>query len=400
MKILFLSSSEYGDLTSGQGTVVTNTLRCLALMQDINSTLGVFRPLRLFKANFLPDDPSHPLPPINTLFYLMGTPYNKLKMLRGMMKISSNDEMDFLQLVSKESKNYDITIWFGSAYDPVSLRLPSYCNCPILFHMNDSPFLYEKRQITKRLKILRTWVAEQHERRILASGYARVIYVSREDYEIGIKLSTLQNSTKIICFPTGVDTKIFCPRSFFKSNPEKIVLLFTGVMFYQPNVDAALYFIKQIMPEIHHHVELRIVGRDPTTAIIEAAKTDDRIIVTGTVRDMVAEYQAGDIFVAPMISAAGIKIKILQALSCGLPVVATPMCVKAFPETPDGILTGETTDQIINLIERLIINEAERKQLGHRGRMFMEKNWSWEQRTEKLVKICSAVKDCNTGAAL
>ena len=394
MKILLISSSEYGDLTSGQGTVVTNTLRCLASMQDINSTLGVFRPLHLFKANFLPDDPSNPLPPINTLFYFMGTPYNKLKMLRGMMKISSHDEIQFLQTVSKESKNYDVALWFGHPYDPVSLMLPSYCNCPILFHINDSLFLYQKREITKRLKILRTWVAEQHEKRILASGYARVIYVSQEDYEIGIQLSKVQNSTKVICLPTGVDIKFFCPRSSPKSNPGKIVLLFSGTMFYQPNVDAALYFIKKIMPKIYHHVELRIVGRDPTAAITEAAKADDRIVVTGTVRDMAAEYQAADIFVAPMISAAGIKIKILQAMSCGLPVIATPMCVKAFPETPEGILTGDNVDQIVNMIERLISNETERKKLGSKGRMFIEKNWSWEQRTEALVRICHDVIDC------
>ncbi len=400
MKILFLSSSEYGDITSGPGVIVTNTLRCLASMQDINSSLGVFRPLPLFKADVLSNDPLYQLPPINRVFHFKGKPYNKLKMLRGMVKISSNDEINFLQSVSIESRNYDVAIWFGSAYDPVSLKLPYYCKCPLLFHLNDSLLLYQKRQITKRLKIVRTWLAEQQERRILASGYARVIYVSQEDYAIGIKLSKVGNSVKVICLPTGVDTKIFRPRPFPKSNSGKIVLLFTGTMFYQPNVDAALYFIKKIMPKIHHPVELRIAGRDPTAAIIEAVKADDRIIVTGTVRDMVREYQAADIFVAPMISAAGIKIKILQAMSCGLPVIATTMCVKAFPETPDGILAGDTVDQIVNIIERLISNEAERQELGCRGRMFIEKEWSWEHRTEKLVKICSDAIECKSEAEL
>ena len=48
VKILLLSSNEYGDRTSGQGVILTNTLRCLASMQDINSALGVFRPLQHF----------------------------------------------------------------------------------------------------------------------------------------------------------------------------------------------------------------------------------------------------------------------------------------------------------------------------------------------------------------
>lgn len=394
VKILLLSSSEYGNITSGPGVVVTNTLRYLASMQNIISALGVFRPSELFRADILPDDPSHPLPPINTVFHFMGTPYNKFKMLRGMVKISSNDEIQFLQLVSNETKNYDVALWFGSPYDPVSLKLPHYCNCPILFHINDSLFLYEKRQITKRLKNLRIWVAQQHERRILASGYAKVIYVSKEDYEVGIQLSKLQNAAKAVCLPLGVDIKTFCPSLLSKRNPDKITLLFSGTMFYQPNIDAALYLIKEIMPKIHSNVALRIAGRDPTTAIIEAAKADNRIVVTGTVHDMVAEYQAADIFVAPMISGSGIQIKILQAMSCGLPVITTSMCVKAFPETPEGILTGNNVDQIVDMIMRLISDETERRELGHKGRMFIEKKWSWEQRTDKLVRICHDVIAC------
>jgi len=394
LKILFLCSSEYGDITSGQGVIITNTLRCLASMQGINSAMGVFRPLLLFKANVLPDDPLHPLPPINTLFHIMGTPYNKLKMLRGMVKLSSNDEMQYLQSVSKVSNTYDIALWFGSACDPVSLKLPSYCNCPLLFHINDSLFLYQQRQLTKRLRNLRIWVAERHERRVLASGYARVIYVSQEDYKAGIQLSARQHSAKIICLPNGVDIELFCPCPLLKSGPGKIVLLFAGTMFYEPNVDAALYLIKEIMPKIQSQVELRIVGRDPTPAIIDAAKDDDRIVVTGTVCNMVPEYQAADIFIAPMISGSGIQNKILQALACGLPVIATPMCVEAYTEKPAGILVGDNTDQIVNMIERLMGNETERRELGHQGRMSIENKWSWEQRTEKLLKICRDVIDC------
>ncbi|MEK7211201.1 MAG: glycosyltransferase family 4 protein, partial [Patescibacteria group bacterium] len=184
------------------------------------------------------------------------------------------------------------------------------------------------------------------------------------------------------------------------SNSAKITLLFSGVMFYQPNIDAALYLIREIMPKIRHKIELRIVGREPAAAVIEAAKADDRIIVTGTVQDMVAEYQAADVFIAPMISGAGIQNKILQALSCGLPVVATSMCVDAFPETPDGVLSGDTADQIANLVEKLIENQTDRKQLGGRGRMFIEKNWSWENRTERLAKMCSDVIDCENQVIL
>jgi glycosyltransferase involved in cell wall biosynthesis len=146
------------------------------------------------------------------------------------------------------------------------------------------------------------------------------------------------------------------------------------------------------MPDLHcNNIELRIVGRDPAIRIIEAAKSDARIVVTGTVRDIIEEYQAADIFIAPMISGSGMKIKILEAMSCGLPIVATPQCVNAFPEIPEGVLVGDTADQIVSIIKRLVSDEADRKQLGCKSRMFIEKNWSWEQRTEKLVTMCRDV---------
>ena len=76
------------------------------------------------------------------------------------------------------------------------------------------------------------------------------------------------------------------------------------------------------------------------------------------------------------------------------------MCVDAFPETPDGVLSGDTADQIANLVEKLIENQTDRKQLGGRGRMFIEKNWSWEHRTERLAKMCSDVIDCENQVIL
>jgi len=147
------------------------------------------------------------------------------------------------------------------------------------------------------------------------------------------------------------------------------------------------------MPNVHGDIELRIVGRAPTGEILEAAKADARIVVTGTVQDMTVEHQAADIFIAPMISGSGIKNKILQAMACGLPVITTPACVRAFPETPAGVLVGDNAEQMVTIIERLIGSEVERSQLGRDGRAFIEKNWSWEQRTEKLVKICADVKE-------
>lgn len=388
MKILILTSYNIGDMTSGQGLILTHFVSTLQGVADIEICLGRFRCL---PPALNSSSPGKYDACMNELFNVEGKPISKITMLRciaGFINVKS--EKEFLHKVQQKSSEFDLAIWFGSAYDPVSVKLPLYCKCPIVFHLNDSISLYQQRLKSKRFVKLRVLTAEHHEKRILSAGYAKIIYVAREDYQVGLKLCRREGNDSLAFLPNGVDDKFFCP-STNKITKNKVKLLFAGVMCYQPNIDAAMYLIQKIMPNIEEDIEMRIAGRDPALEISNAAQKDSRIVVTGTVDDMAIEYQEADIFIAPMISGAGIQNKILQALACGLPVITTSICADAFEEIPAGCLVANSIGEMIESIKSLLHDKKTRYELGQMGKKFIEKNWSWQHRTGTLLNLMSEV---------
>lgn len=128
---------------------------------------------------------------------------------------------------------------------------------------------------------------------------------------------------KVIALPNGIDTNYFNP-TLFELPIETGCIVFTGEMNYQPNIDAVLWFAKQVLPRIQAHQQVRfcIVGRNPAPEVL--ALQSDRIEVTGRVDDVRPYLAKAQIVVAPMQLARGVKNKVLEAMAMAKPLVATP----------------------------------------------------------------------------
>ncbi|MGB2894557.1 MAG: glycosyltransferase, partial [Anaerolineales bacterium] len=123
--------------------------------------------------------------------------------------------------------------------------------------------------------------------------------------------------------PNGVDIEYFSPRP--SSNEKASSLLFTGTMSWEPNVDAVKYFVGEILPLIQKEnpgVSFQIVGRDPTPEVLELEKYPG-VSVTGFVEDIRPYLTSCNVYVVPIRCGAGTRLKILEALAMGKPVVST-----------------------------------------------------------------------------
>ncbi|KJR40985.1 glycosyl transferase family protein [Candidatus Magnetoovum chiemensis] len=101
-------------------------------------------------------------------------------------------------------------------------------------------------------------------------------------------------------------------------------IMFIGGFQHPPNEDAMLYFIAEIFPLIKEklkHVKLYIVGSNPTKKLLSLNDTD--IVVTGYVDDVTSYFQNVRVFVCPLRYGAGMKGKVGQSMSFGVPVVTT-----------------------------------------------------------------------------
>jgi glycosyltransferase involved in cell wall biosynthesis len=151
-------------------------------------------------------------------------------------------------------------------------------------------------------------------------------------------------------------------------------------MSYHANVAMALRLVEEIMPLVwacNPHVKVMIAGKDPPKRIQELGR-DPRVTVTGTVRDLRPYLQHATIAAAPVEYGAGIQNKVLEAMACGTPVVATPQAVSAIDLTPgEDALIAADPQSFADSILRLLENKDDQRKLGENGRKYVEMNHRW-----------------------
>jgi len=194
-----------------------------------------------------------------------------------------------------------------------------------------------------------------------------------------------KNKEEIHVIPNGVD------HSFFKPlNREKTVdVVFTGNMAYPPNVDAAEYLVKQIMPIVWKK-------RPSTTVLLAGASPVKRVLtlqsklvnVSGWMDDIRDSYSSALVFIAPMRIGTGLQNKLLEAMSMKLPSITTPLANDAL-QAKDGkeILIGADANELATHIIELLNNKKLYDTIAQSGYNFVHNNHSWEKATEKLNEI-------------
>lgn len=115
-------------------------------------------------------------------------------------------------------------------------------------------------------------------------------------------------------------------------------LLFVGRMSAYTNRDAAEYLAREIWPEIarvYPEARLDVAGSGPPAAVTELAASDPRVKSWGFVPDLAAILMPGSIFVCPVRDGGGTKLKILDAMNRGLPIVAHPIALEGIKVVKD-----------------------------------------------------------------
>ena len=206
---------------------------------------------------------------------------------------------------------------------------------------------------------------------------------SQEDQAFLIKNHQVSN---IELLPNGVDTQQFKPGKHDYSHNE--TLLFTGNMDYDPNVDAVIYFVDEILPTIvkaFPNVKFVIAGQRPIEKV-KALDNGKNVFVTGFIPDLSDTYNSASVVVAPLRFGAGTQNKVLEAMSMGIPVVCSNIGFKGL-----GIKDGEGAfmrlgaNEFADQVIKLLSDEELRKATGKKGIEVIEKSFTWETISEKLA---------------
>jgi len=218
--------------------------------------------------------------------------------------------------------------------------------------------------------------------------FQETILVSPKDREWLIK-NNINKELKISVIPYGVDPNYFSPMDVKEDYPS---IIFRGIMNFQPNVDAAVYFAKHIFPLVVkeiHNVKYYIVGKNPTGEIKKLGKINQLIIIDDSSEDLRPFMAKSTVNICPMLSGSGLKIKILEAMAMAKPTVATSIAIEGIPDVIDGenILIADTPEEFAEKVILLIKDESLRKKIGENAREFVMKNYTWQKSAEKFENI-------------
>lgn len=178
------------------------------------------------------------------------------------------------------------------------------------------------------------------------------------------------------------------PASLEKNGP---LILFTGQMDYQPNVQAVQSFGNEVMPEIlsrFPEARFAIVGRSPTEKVKQLDQQNGTIVV-GAVDDIRSWIMAADIVVAPLRIARGIQNKVLEAMAMAKPVVASGCAAEGIEAiSGEHFLIARSAGEEGRLVCELLEDPERAGRLGEQARILIHSHYSWQTQLADLPALC------------
>jgi glycosyltransferase involved in cell wall biosynthesis len=173
-------------------------------------------------------------------------------------------------------------------------------------------------------------------------------------------------------------------------------ILFVGNFAYEPNIDAALYFSRDIFPLIVRHVpnvKLFLVGNAPPPEIY-SLMSNKQIEVTGGVASVIPFYKRADVVVCPLRIGGGVKVKVLEALGFGKAIVSTSIGAQGLDLSSHTavVVSDEVTDFAEKVI-RLLVHEESRRIQEQEAATYARTLPSWDQVSEGFVRLYQEMAD-------
>lgn len=185
---------------------------------------------------------------------------------------------------------------------------------------------------------------------------------------------------------------LICPNGWDPSPPlpmgNEPIVAFIGLMGWAPNADAAAWLVDQVWPHVRTQTpgaRLVLVGRDPTPGVQALAAQD--ITVTGTVPDVLPYLADARVAVAPLRAGGGSRLKILEALNAGRPVVATAIGAEGLEHfVGGGLQIADDPPVFAQLLVDLLDDRDKATALGRQGNAAVGKSYSWDRTLAPLLE--------------
>ncbi len=292
----------------------------------------------------------------------------------------------FERLVKTE--DFDLVLFHGKSVFPV---IADWSGLPIVTDFCDATSLRLGASMRYRglLKapfyFVKMLQMRKLEKRLIEKS-TEVAFISSRD-----RKAVLGADDRSPLLPLGVDYDFWHRQN--GSKPKRDIV-FTGVMDYAPNHDAAMQLINKILPQLRKKLsDFRIViaGRDPLPELIERAAKFPEVVVTGFVEDVRPYLEDAIVFAAPIRYASGTQNKVLEAMAMEVPVVATRLVADGLFQDEYGeppLLNAKNDKEFVGAIVDLFEDNEGRALLAAEGKRFVTTYYNWSNSAARLEEIC------------
>jgi len=300
-----------------------------------------------------------------------------------------SSEMETLVRKTVERKSFDLIL------------ASQVSTAPYVASFNGAKKIFEEVELTvvreqftsqtnpiRRLRFGLTWWKEKNFTANLLKRFDACTVVSRQERSHVLECVPDYSVTVV---PNGVDVDWY--EGEF-GDPEKCTLIFPSPLAYFANLDAVEFFLKEVFPQIRSkcpEVKLYITGRTDGVPL-DRLPLSDGAILTGYLDDIRPAVARSWVCVVPLRIGGGTRLKILEAMALGTPVVSTSKGAEGLTVTPgEDILIADTPTEFASAVLRLLGDESLRARLASSGRRLLKERYSWQRCARRLEQLISQV---------
>ena len=287
-----------------------------------------------------------------------------------------SSELDVLAKTAVENESYDLVIASQIDMAPYALNL----NIPArLLEEIELTTIWEhyalRRNPFKRLRALLTWRKTRRYVRGLIKKYDVCTVVSEEEHQRLQKIAPKMKNIYVL--PNGVD---MVQMQADYGEPEEDTLIYTGALTYSANFDAMQYFLTEIFPRIQagrRNVRLYITGKTDGVRL-DRLPENDAVTYTGYLKDIRPRVATSWVNVVPLRMGGGTRLKILESLALGTPVVATTKGAEGLQlRAGEDYLRADSPAAFADAVLRVLQHKEMRDSLAASGRSKVAAMYDW-----------------------
>lgn len=233
--------------------------------------------------------------------------------------------------------------------------------------------------------LMRDWPLLKRYEGEMCRQFDAVTAVTEEDRRLLIEAGASDDVTVI---PIAVDTD---EQALVSRKPSGPHLIHIGTMYWPPNIDGINWFLEEIYPLVKLQlpdVRCTLIGSRPPQSILNHSSADRTITVTGYVEDPLPFFEDASMMIVPLRAGGGMRVKILNALSQGIPMVSTTIgCEGIQVENAHDILLADKATDFADACTRLLTDYELNDHITRMGRQTAEQSYDYRQVCRALDEV-------------